>query len=104
MPTNFNSLDKKMDALIAKGLIAIGEDVKKRAIILAPVDSGDLRESAKVRVSTQGRDTVFVTFGNAKVEYARMRHFVNKKHPATRLYLSQALKSINNIGKYFKKI
>lgn len=97
MPTNFKKVDKLVDKAIHDGLESLGKDVKKRAIILAPVDSGDLRRSSKVNV---GKDSVEISFNTP---YARMRHYNNKLHPSTRLYLTNALKSIKNVRNYFRE-
>lgn len=84
--------------MMKAGLVSLGNDIKKRAIILAPKDSGDLRGSAKVDVSPKG-DKVYVGF---YTRYAKRRHYENLLHPSTRLYLTQAMKSITNVGKYFR--
>lgn len=99
--TDFKKVDRLVDTAIADGLMLIGKDVKKRAIILAPIDSGDLRQSAKVEMKIPLRDTVEVSFNTA---YAKRRHYENMLHPSTRLYLNNALKSITNVKRYFRKI
>ena len=99
MATNFKRVDGLVDQMMKAGLQSLGDDVKKRAVILAPKDTGALRQSAKVHVNST-KDTVTVSFNT---EYARLRHYVNKLHPATRLYLTNSLKSIKNLNKYFKK-
>lgn len=99
MPTNFKKVDMLTNSLIAAGLQGIGSDVKKRSQILAPKDTGALRRSAKVHLNST-KDTVTVSYNT---EYARKVHNRNLKHPATMHYLSNALKSIKNLNKYFKK-
>ena len=99
MPTNFKKVDGLVNSLITAGLQSLGDDVKKRSQILAPKDTGALRQSAKVHVNST-KDTVTVSFNT---EYSRLRHYQNRKHPATRYYLTNALKSIKNLNKYFKK-
>ena len=99
MPTNFKKVDAMVDSMMKAGLLSLGTDVKKRSQILAPKDTGALRQSAKVHVNST-KDTVTVSYNT---EYARLRHYVNKLHPATRLYLTNSLKSIKSINKYFKK-
>lgn len=94
--TDFTKVDKLVDAAMKSGLKLLGNDVKKRAIILAPIDSGELRQSAKVDVVS---DSVEISFNT---EYARIRHYTNNLHPSTRLYLTNALKSITNLKRYFK--
>lgn len=95
--TDFSKVDKLVDAAMRSGLTSLGSDVKKRAVILAPIDSGDLRQSGKVEVAS---DSVEISFNTA---YARRRHYENDLHPSTRLYLTNALKSITNVKKYFKR-
>lgn len=99
MPTDFKKVDAIVDNLMKSGLQSLGDDVKKRSQILAPKDTGALRRSAKVHLNST-KDTVTVSFNT---EYARIREFSNRKHPATVGYLRNALKSINNVNKYFKK-
>lgn len=99
MPTDFRKVDALVNAGMAEGLLKLGKDVKKRAVILAPVDSGDLRKSAKVEVSTTGQDKVTISFNTA---YSHIRHEVNNLHPSTRKYLANGLKSITNPARYFK--
>lgn len=96
MSTNFSKVDKLVDAAVKSGLNSLGNDIKKRAVILAPKDTGALRQSSKVDV---GKDSVAVSFN---MPYARRRHYENNLHPSTKLYLANALKSITNVGKYFK--
>lgn len=96
MSTNFSKVDKLVDAAVKSGLNSLGNDIKKRAVILAPKDTGALRQSSKVDV---GKDSVAVSFN---MPYARRRHYENNLHPSTKLYLTNALKSITNAGKYFK--
>ena len=99
MPTDFKKVDGLVNSLVTAGLQSLGDDVKKRSRILAPKDTGALRQSAKVHLNST-KDTVTVSYNT---EYARRRHYENNLHPATRLYLTNALKSIRNLNKYFKK-
>lgn len=99
MATNFKKVDGLVNSLISAGLQSIGDDVKKRSQILAPKDTGALRRSAKVHLNST-KDTVTISYNTA---YARRRHWENNLHPATRRYLTNALKSIKNLNKYFKK-
>jgi len=99
MATNFKKVDMLVNSLISAGLQNLGDDVKKRAVILAPKDTGALRQSAKVHLNST-KDTVTVSFNTA---YARKVHNLNRKHPATMHYLTNALKSIKSVNKYFKK-
>lgn len=108
MSTNFSKADRLVDQCIEAGLQALGNDVKKRAIILAPYAKKKknatfkkhLRSTGNVEVNT-GKDTVTISFNTP---YARRRHYENNLHPATRKYLTTALKSIKSVKKYFKPI
>lgn len=97
--TDFGEADRLVNSAISSGLSNLGDDVKRRAVILAPKDSGDLRASSKVDMVSNG-ETVNVSFNTA---YARRRHYENRLHPSTRLYLTQALKSVTDLSKYFKR-
>ena len=99
MPTNFKKVDGLVDSMMKAALQGIGDDVKKRSQILAPKDTGALRRSAKVHLNST-KDTVTVSYNT---EYARIREFSNRKHPATVGYLRNALESIKSVNKYFKK-
>ena len=99
MPTDFSKVDKLTNSIIAAGMQSLGDDIRRRSQILAPKDTGALRRSAKVHLNSTN-DTVTVSFNT---EYSRLRHEVNNLHPATRKYLTNALKSIKNLNKYFKK-
>lgn len=96
---DWSKVDKLVTASMKAGLNELGKDVQKRAILLAPKDTGRLRASSKVDVSEKG-NTVFISFNTP---YANRRHWENNLHPATRKYLTNALTSIKNIMKYFKK-
>ena len=98
--TDMGKSDKLLNQAMKAGMLSLGNDVKRRAIILAPKLSGDLRASSKVNVSTKG-DSVEVSFNTP---YAKRRHYENRLHPATRLYLTNALKSITNVANYFRRI
>lgn len=97
MPTDFKKVDRLVSQAVTVGLNRLGNDVKKRAVILAPVDTGALRQSSKVKV--KGDSSVIVSFNTP---YAKLRHYQNNLHPSTRYYLNNALKSITNLGKYFR--
>ena len=99
MPTDFKKVDGLVNSLIAAGMQSLGDDIKKRSQILAPKDTGALRRSAKVHLNST-KDTVTVSYNT---EYARKVHNRNLKHPATMHYLTNALKSIKSVNKYFKR-
>jgi hypothetical protein len=97
--TDFTKADRLVNQAFMAGLNSLGQDVRKRAIILAPKDTGWLRSTAKVDLKSNG-ETVEISFNTP---YAKRRHYENNLHPSTRLYLSNALKSITNVGNYFKR-
>lgn len=99
MATDFKKVDAIVNSLISAGLQSLGDDVKKRSQILAPKDTGALRRSAKVHLNST-KDTVTISYNT---EYARRRHYENRKHVASLYYLSNALKSIKSVNKYFKR-
>ncbi len=102
MPLSFNinydqkKVDNNVNAMMLNGMTKLGNDIKKRAILLEPKLTGNLRRNTK-SYPTKTNVTII-----ANTDYARRRHYENKKHPSTRYYLANALKSINDIGKYFK--
>lgn len=99
MSTDFKKVDSLVNNLMKAGLKSLGDDVKRRAVVLAPVDTGALRQSSRVDVNTKG-DAVRVSFNTP---YSRLRHEVNNLNPSTRKYLSNALKSIKSVDKYFER-
>jgi len=99
MSTDFSRVDKLVNQAMTVGLGKLGNDVKRRAVILAPKDSGVLRQSAKVNVKASG-ETVEVSFNT---DYAKRRHYENDLHPSTKYYLTNAMKSITNVDKYFDR-
>lgn len=104
MATDFSKVDAIVDSMMKAGLLSLGTDVKKRAVILAPygatrTSGTHLRSTAKVHVNST-KDIVTVSFNKP---YAKRRHYENNLHPATKNYLTNALKSIRNLSKYFKK-
>ena len=56
--------------------------------MLAPVLTGALK--ADGRVNKLGQSSYEVAFGDARVPYARIRHFENRKNPQTKYYLQRA--------------
>lgn len=98
--TDFRKADKLFNKAMVTGMTNLGSDVRKRAVILAPKDTGALRQSAKSQVKAAG-DTVVVSFNTP---YAKRRHYENNLHPSTKFYLTNALKSITNVGRYFRRL
>lgn len=92
---------KQTEADITKGLLKMAVDIRNKAVILAPVDTGALKNSANVSSITKG---FRIQFGSSRVPYARRRHFENKKNPQTLNYLARAGDGVvrGNTSKYFK--
>lgn len=105
MATDFKRVDSLVYAAMKAGLLALGNDVRERAKVLAPYDPDrkepgpHLKSTGKVEASSKG-DTVKISFNKP---YAKRRHYENYLHPSTKLYLNDALKSVKNVSKYFKK-
>lgn len=93
-----NDTKKQLDGVTAE----IAVDILNRAQMNAPKASGALVRSGRVTKADGGGYTV--TFGDNSVRYAYRRHFENKKHPETLLYLEKAGDSVvkGNIQKYFR--
>lgn len=83
------------------GLLEMTTDVRRRAIMLAPIDTGDLLASGIIETITDGYS---VRFGSSSVPYARRRHFENKKTPGAIGYLSKPGESVgrSDKAKYFR--
>lgn len=86
-----------------RAVLEMATDIDRRAKILAPVDTGNLVNSAVIK--REDKASYSVTFGNARVPYARRRHFENKRNPQTLGYLQRAGDSVarGNISKYIRK-
>lgn len=71
-----------------EGGVKMMTDILKMARQNAPVLTGALRNSGRF----QQLSTVKwrITFGNARVPYARIREYVNRLHPNTVRYLQRA--------------
>lgn len=85
-----------------EGILEAATDIHRRAVLLAPHETGALQNSGRVEPVTGGYK---ISFGNGgKVPYAKRRHFENKKNPQTKRYLSRAGDSVlrGDTGKYFR--
>lgn len=91
--THIRTVDKSAECMhieeerLNEALLRMGNSVKNRAELFAPVLTGALRDNGRVRV---GRNSVVIAFGGLEVPYGRRRHYENKKHPQTLLYLQRA--------------
>ena len=86
-------LTKKMRAmsdggkLLRQGLLKAGEKVRARAVLRCPVDTGELRNSIKVRstapnvvtIGTNKEYAVFVEFGTGTMGDAGVSHTTKEK-------------------------
>lgn len=84
-----------------EGGVRMMTDILKMARQNAPVLTGALRNSGRFQqVSTVKWR---ITFGNARVPYARIREHVNRLHPNTVRYLQRARNTAASRAKsYFK--
>ena len=73
----------------------MGESVKNRAELFAPVLTGALRDNGDVKL---GNLNVVIGFGGLEVPYARRRHYENNKHPQTKRYLERAGDAVGREG------
>lgn len=71
--------------------------------MLAPVLTGALRSDGNVK--KEGLASYIVQYGDARVPYARRRHFENKKNPQTKYYLWNAGDRVakQGIGRFKRK-
>ena len=83
------------------GVLNMMADVQMKAQTNAPVLTGALRNSARIRATRDGAE---VTFGSSRVKYALIRHEVNNLHPSTTKYLARAAEDVarGNLARYFK--
>ena len=94
------------------GCLNMMADVEAKAQFNAPVLTGALRNSARLKATRDGAEVTFGTDGpktkgkdgGGRVDYALLRHEVNHKHPSTVQYLAKAAQEVANsdIGRYFK--
>lgn len=84
-----------------RGLLSLMTDIDTRSKAIAPRDTGALVNSSRIERLTDG---YAITYGSARVPYARKRFYENKKNPQTRRYLAKAADSAlrGNISKHFK--
>lgn len=93
--------DGRIANQLNSGLFEMSTDIHRRAVMLAPRETGALANSGEIDRVTNGYS---ITFGSTKVPYARRRHFENKKNPQTLGYLAKAGDSVvrGNTAKYFR--
>ena len=99
--TRIKFIDKSASCIQAtekelnNALARMGESVKNRAELFAPVLTGALRDNGDVKL---GNLNVVIGFGGLEVPYARRRHYENNKHPQTKRYLERAGDSVGREG------
>lgn len=83
------------------GVLNMMADVQRTAQTNAPILTGALRNSARIRATRDGAE---VTFGSSRVDYALLRHEHNNLHPSTTKYLARAAEDVakGNLARYFK--
>ncbi len=98
---------EKIQRQFGAGLVKMGTAISNRAKTNAPYLTGALRNSIRVESET---NAVYVRAGGHvgmfNVDYAEIREFHNKKHPATRYYMTRAFNEIvsGDISRYFKGV
>lgn len=99
-----NSVLNLMNTKAVRGLFTMGFDIAAQARRNAPVVTGALRNTIRVRET--GENTVEViaggTYGGKKVDYAWKREQGPNRNPATEHYMENAKNSIM-VGDYMKK-
>lgn len=68
-------------------LRSMSEGILNDAKNIAPILTGALRQSGRLKVK---KNEVDVIFGGGDVPYAKIRHYVNHKNPQTLRYLERA--------------
>ena len=83
---------------IKAGLLELVVDGHARANILAPKDTRAMVNSSRIEPIPDGYK---VTYGSARVPYARRQFYENKRSP---FFLTRAFEPIirGNLGKYFR--
>ena len=87
---------------LSASALEMASDVHRRAVLLAPVETGALANSGRIeRISIA---TYRIIFGSDRVPYARRRHFENFKNPQTVRYLFRAGDSVKreHVNKYLR--
>jgi hypothetical protein len=89
------------DMELKAAVLEMATDIRTRAVVLAPVETCNLKNSGVIEPIAGGYK---VKFGSSRVPYARRRHFENFKNPQTTHYLEKAGDSVKkgNLIKYFR--
>lgn len=93
--------DKQIESGMKRALAEMANDIRTKAVILAPIETGALKNSGVVEPVPNG---YAVRFGSSRVPYARRRHFENRKNPQTLGYLAKAGDGVarSDKSKYFR--
>lgn len=88
---------ENIESGLKKAVAEMTVDIHKRATILAPIDTGALKNSGKISSISNGYK---ITFGDTRVPYARRQHFENRTKSG---YLAKAGDSVarSDKSKYF---
>lgn len=99
-----NSVLNLMNKQAVTGLFRMGFDIAAQARRNAPVVTGALRNTIRVRDTSENTVEVIAggTYGGKKVDYAWIREQGPNRNPATEHYMENAQKSIM-VGDYMKK-
>jgi len=92
---------QQIESGMKRAVLEMALDIHKRATIIAPIETGALKNSGIVEPVTDGYK---IQFGSSRVPYARRRHFENKKNPQTLGYLAKAGDAVarGDKSKYFR--
>ena len=99
-----DSLLNLIDTRAVKGLFRMGFDIAAQARRNAPVVTGALRNTIRVRDTSENTVEVIAggTYGGKKVDYAWIREQGPNRNPATEHYMENAQNSVM-VGDYMKK-
>lgn len=100
-----NNWDSDKIKLLDVGVLEMATDVQRKSAMLAPVDTGNLRNSGRIKRNGVGSYSVIYGGGGGfSVPYAKIRHYVNKKNPGTVGYLERAAEAVQrgSLNKYFR--
>lgn len=90
MPVKVNinrNWSRNIERELNTGLLSLASDIQNRSKAIAPRDTGALVNSSRIQRTSNG---YAITYGSARVPYARLRHFENKRNPQTTGFLAKA--------------
>lgn len=88
----------KVSSGMGRALLEMSVDIQRRAVILAPILTGALKNSGQISPVPDGYK---ISFGSSRVPYARRQHF---EHRTKSGYLAKAGDSVarGDKSKYFR--